>query len=112
MAHPMERPAQSHGPLPEQWPSQATDAVVRVVGQVRERTTTPAITAARAVVYGLFAAVVGTVALVLLTVFAVRLGNNYIPGRVWIIYLALGAVFTVAGLLLWTKAFASPEPKS
>lgn len=109
MAHPLEHPTHSQGgPLPDTWPAQATETVVSVVGQVRDRTTAPAITAARAVVYGLFAAIVGVTALVLLIVFAVRLGNNYIPGRVWIIYVALGALFALAGILLWAKAFASP----
>ncbi len=116
MAHPMTRPNDSpsrtsSGPLPEQWPTQAADTITRVVGQVRDRTTAPAITAARAVVYGLLAAILGVVALVLLITLAVRLGNNYVPGRIWIIYLVLGGLFTVGGVLLWAKAFATPDIK-
>ena len=58
------RPGQ-HRPKParDDWPAQAADTIVRVVGQVRDRTTGPAITAARAVVFGLLAAILGTVAL-------------------------------------------------
>ena len=112
MAHPIENPARSSGPLPDQWPTQATDTIVKVVGQVRDRTTGPAITAARAVVYGLFAAILGVVAVVLAITLAIRLANNYLPGRIWIIYLALGAVFTVGGLILWSKAFAHPPEEA
>jgi len=94
--------------LPDQWPTQATDAIVTVVGKVRDRTTGPAITAARAVVYGLFAAVLGVVAAVLAVAMTIRMANNYVPGGIWIVYLVLGAIFTIGGLLLWSKAFAAP----
>ncbi len=108
MAHPVENPVRtSAGPLPDQWPTQATDAIVTVVGKVRDRTTGPAITVARGVVYGLFAAVLGVVAAVLAITMTVRIANNYIPGGLWIVYLVLGAVFTIAGLFLWSKAFAT-----
>jgi hypothetical protein len=110
MVQPVEAPArQSSGPLPDEWPVQAADSIVRVVGEVRDRTTGPAIKAARAVVYGLFAAIVGTVALVLFCVLLVRVLDTYIPGEVWIVYLGLGAVFTIAGLVLWRKAFVPPR---
>lgn len=113
MAHPVETSARvQSGPLPEQWPTQATDTIVRVVGQVRDRTTGPAITVARAIVYGLFAAILGVVAVVLGLILAVRIANNYVPGQLWIIYLALGAVFTVGGLLLWGKAFSSSSSEA
>ena len=89
MALPVDTPARSQsGPLPDQWPTQATEAIVSAVGKVRDRTTAPAIVAARALV--------------------IRIANNYIPGGIWIIYLALGAIFTIGGLVLWSKAFATP----
>jgi uncharacterized protein (DUF2062 family) len=100
------------GPLPEQWPAQATETIVRVVGQVRDRTTGPAITVARATVYGLFAAILGLMALVLAVVLAIRVANNYLPGQIWIIYVALGGLFSLGGLFLWGKAFSSPPDKS
>ncbi|MDQ6695961.1 MAG: hypothetical protein M3Z46_00700 [Actinomycetota bacterium] len=109
MAHPVETPARTQsGPLPDQWPTQATDAIVTVVGKVRDRTTGPALTVARGVVYGLFAAILGVVATVLAITLAIRLADNYIPGDIWIVYLVLGALFTIGGLLLWSKAFAAP----
>jgi hypothetical protein len=108
MVQPVETQARTQpGPLPEQWPAQATEAIVSVVGTVRDRTTEPAITASRAVVYGLFAAILGIVAAVLAITLVIRLANNYIPGGIWIVYLGLGAIFALGGLVLWSKAFAT-----
>ena len=99
--------------LPDQWPAQIADAIVRVVGQVRDRTTGPAITAARAIVYGLVAAVLGTVGLVLSIILAIRILDRYLPGDVWTIYIGLGIVFTAAGLWAWSRAFArAPADRS
>jgi hypothetical protein len=89
--------------LPDDWPAQAADTVVRVVGNVRDRTTGPAITVARAVVYGLLAAIVGVVALVLVVAALVRFVDVWVPGEVWSAHLIVGAVLCVAGLLLWRK---------
>ncbi|MEO7427847.1 MAG: hypothetical protein ABIY48_00540, partial [Acidimicrobiales bacterium] len=50
------------------WPAQAADTIERVVGSVRDKTTGPAITLARWVVYGTFALVVGSVLAVLLAI--------------------------------------------
>jgi hypothetical protein len=90
------------------WPAQAADTVVRVVDSVRGKTTGPAITVARAIVYGLLAAILGTAALVLLVIGAVRAIDSYVPGEVWAAHLIVGAVFTLAGLFLWTKRQPTP----
>lgn len=89
--------------VPEDWPAQAADTVVRVVGSVRDRTTGPAVTAARALVYGLLAGIVGMVVLVLVVVALVRFVDVWVPGRVWAAHLIVGVVLTLAGLLLWRK---------
>ncbi|MCU1354003.1 MAG: hypothetical protein JWM05_3212 [Acidimicrobiales bacterium] len=99
----------SGGILPDQWPSQVADTIVDVVGKVRDRTTGPAITAARAVVYGLLAGVLGTVTIVLLSILSVRVLDVYIPGGVWIVYLGLGVLLVASGLYAWSKAF-TPAP--
>src|SRR5688572_15590855 len=54
------------------WPAQATEAIVGLVDAVRERTTGPATSIARGLVYGTLASFVGTAALVLLLVLLVR----------------------------------------
>ncbi len=104
----------------DEWPAQAADTIVRVVGSVRDKTTGPAITAARGAVYGLLAAILGTTALVLASVLAVRalaiavdalleLGDADRAGRsVWIAHAVVGLAMTLAGLWAWRKARHSP----
>jgi hypothetical protein len=101
--------AASPAPPPGDWAAQAADTIERAVVTVRDRTTGPALTAARAVVYGTFAALVGITALVLATIAAFRLIDNYLPDSVfgdehtWAAYLIVGLVFVVAGVVLWVR---------
>jgi hypothetical protein len=98
------------------WAAQAADTIERAVGTVRDRTTGPALTVARAVVYGTFAGIVGLAALVLATIGAVRLIDNYLPNaafgedHVWASYLIIGLVFVVAGVVLWLRRYG-PGPE-
>jgi hypothetical protein len=91
------------------WPAQAADAIERAVGSVRDKTTGPALTVARAIVFGTFAAIVGIAAAVLAAVAAVRAIDAYLPESVfgpthtWAAHLITGSVFTLAGLLLWSQ---------
>ncbi len=87
------------------WAAQVADTIDSVVGTVRDKTTVPAETVARALVYGILIAVMGVAALFLLTTGVVRLLDNWL--RVWAIYLILGGVFTALGMLLW--AFRRPR---
>jgi hypothetical protein len=96
--------------IPADWPVQAADTVVDVIGKVRDKTTRPALIAARALVYGLVAAVVATIAVVLLLVVLIRVLDNYVPGPVWWIYLGLSVVFTLGGIVLIRKANAPADP--
>ena len=96
------------------WPAQAADTIERVVGTVRDKTTGPAITAARWVVYGTFALVVGTVVAILLAVAGVRLLDVYLPDawvgedHTWAAHLIVGLLLSGAGLLLWSRRTARP----
>src|SRR6476646_3723952 len=113
MASPVETPARRPaGPLPPQWPAEATDAIVTAVGTVRDRTTGPALTAARAIVYGVFAAILGVIAIVLAIAMIIRMANNYLPGEIGTVYIGLGTIFTLGGLVLWSKAFSAPPAES
>lgn len=94
------------GVVPDEWPAQAADLIVDTISKVRDKTTRPALVAARGLVYGLLALVIGSVALVVFLVLLVRLANNYVPGHVWWIYLALFAVLTPGGLILLKRANA------
>ena len=46
--------------------------------------------------------------LVLFCIFLVRIMDSYIPGGVWVVYLLLGGLFTLGGLLLWQQARKRP----
>ena len=100
--------------VPADWPAQAADTIERVVGAVRDKTTGPAITVARGIVYGTFALVVGSVVGVLLAIAAVRILDVYLPDawvgedHTWAAHLLVGAVFTLAGAALWSRRSAPP----
>lgn len=114
MAAPTPAPPRGSSPggvIPSEWPAQAADAIVDTIGKVRDKTTKPAIVAARGLVYGLLAAIVGAAALILVLILIVRLWANYVPGHVWIIYAIFFAVFSGAGLFMLRKANApAPDP--
>lgn len=90
-------------PRDPDWPVQAADAVERVVGTIRDKTTVPLTTAARGIVFGLVAGVMGAAVVVLLAVGAVRAIDVYLPEDVWAAHLAVGMFFTLIGLVLWSK---------
>jgi hypothetical protein len=114
-------PAPSATPTPPavspsgDWAARAADTIEQVVGKVRDRTTEPALTVTRAVVYGTFAVLVGVAALVLFIIAAVRLIDSYLPDAVfgeehmWAAYLILGLAFVVAGSLLWLRRHSLVE---
>jgi len=96
------------------WPAQATDTIVKVVGQVRDKTTGPIITIARGLVYGTLAAVLGLIAAVVGFIMLIRVlmipVEEWLGGtdRVWVVYLVLGLPITLAGALFLRKASAAP----
>lgn len=93
--------ASGAGATSADWTVQVADTIESVVGSVRDKTAVPLETVARALVYGILVAVVGTMALVLTTVMLVRLLSYVL--QVWAVYGILGTVFTLVGLLLWRK---------
>lgn len=85
------------------WPTQATDTIVDLIGTVREKTTGPVTTVARGIVFGVFLAVVATVVTVMALIALVRLLDEILPSGVWLPYLILGLVFTGVGALVFRK---------
>ena len=85
------------------WPAQIADTAVRIIEQVRNKTTRPAITVARGLVFGLVALSIGVVAAFLFLIGTIRLVNGYLPGTVWTTYLLLGGIFTLGGAFLFSK---------
>lgn len=99
----------------DDWPAQATDTIVKVVGTASDKVTGPITTAARALVYGLFAGILGTAAVVLVAILFVRLADNYLPSsvfgkeHVWAAHLLIGLVFLVFAMIAWIKRKPRPN---
>lgn len=93
------------------WTTQATDAIEKAVVAVRERTVEPAQAAAKAVVYGLLAAVFVAGALVLASLGIFRLVASYMPGGIWATHTLFGGIFTVAGAFCWAQRNRVPAPE-
>lgn len=108
------------GPAPttaprDDWAAQAADTIDRVVTGIGDKTTKPLIAVAAAIVYGIVLAAVGGAVLVLLAVAVVRLAVVYLPfddhaRAVWVAEAGLGGLFSLVGLLVWTKR--RPKQKS
>lgn len=104
--------APSNTPGSDDWPAQVTAMLVRTVDQVRSKTTRPATVAARGLVYGLIAALVGILiaTLVFIGLFRAvdRARNLIVEDAVWLTYFFLGALFVVVGAVV----FARRKPRS
>jgi len=96
-------------PADGDWPSQAADTIVRVVGQVRDATTGRVEGVARAIVYGLLAGILGGVIAVLFAIALVRFINIWVPGDVWAAHLITGVIFTLGGMVLYKQRHPKPE---
>ena len=108
MAQPVRGSAQPGG---QDWTVQAADTVERVVVGIRDKTTVPLTTVARALVYGQLAATMAVVAVVLLAIGLVRVIDTYLPVHpharaVWITEAIVGGIFLLPGAFLLRKANA------
>jgi hypothetical protein len=98
----------------DDWPAQATDAIVNVVGKAHDTITGPIQKVARAIVWGLFATVLGVTAVVLFVILAIRIVDVYLPesvfgeNHVWAAYLIVGLLFSAAGLWGLRQARKTP----
>lgn len=91
------------------WATETTDTVVRLVDNVKAKTTKPAVLAARGLVFGLLAAFLGLFALLLLLIGMTRglqgaLDWQFEHARsVYISYFVVGGLLSIVGLLLFKK---------
>ena len=90
------------------WASDIADRLEHLVTTVREQTTDRVVSIARLVVFGLLAGIMGIMAGLLVVIALLRALNQIPPHKVWLTYLVLGAIFTVAGLFLWSKKDRRP----
>lgn len=97
------RPAASGERSEADWTDQVTDLIVDTVDKVRSRTTGPVLDISHSSVYALVALLVLAPVSALFLVFAVRILNWAIPGDVWFIYAGLGTIFSLLGVLLWSR---------
>lgn len=109
MASPTDRvlPAVDQSTPVNDWPAQATDAIVNMVDQVRDKTTGPILTASRALVFGLITTLLLSIVVVLVIIALLRLLNEVLPA-VWLTYLIVGVFFTGVGAVLFRKRHAPP----
>ena len=86
------------------WPAHTADVIESVVTTIRDRSVGPLEAAARAIVYGLLAALVGSVLLALAAIGVVRAFVVYVPPhRAWVADVSIGGAFSLLGLLLWSR---------
>jgi len=93
-------------PGPDDWPVQAASKVEHLVGQVRDKTTGPAITAARSMVFGTVIFFCAMLLLLLLTIGSFRLiaaASQALFDRTYPAYLLFGSLLVIGGLVLWRK---------
>ncbi len=90
------------------WPADVASRIDSLVGTVRDKTTVPAMTVARARVYGLVIGVLGAAVGMLLVIALVRLLDVYLPfhplgRRVWVVDAAASAIFLGLGAFMWRR---------
>jgi uncharacterized membrane protein len=88
------------------WTTDLLDRLDHYIELVRSNTTDRLVRVARAVVYGLIALILGSMAGVLAVIFLIRLLDVVLPREVWLPYVLLGAIFLVVGLFLWSRKTA------
>ena len=96
-------------PTRDDWVAQVINLVDRTVGTVRDKTTRPISTVAKALVWGLLAAVLGLMALVLLLIAFDRVIIIVTGHRAYLAHLAIGIFLALAGLFLMRKRTAPEE---
>lgn len=97
----------------EDWPTAATDQVVRWIDVVRDATTTRAITAATVIKYGFVVGVISVLLFIFLVIAAMRGAEAALIGvgltdPMWIVYLVFGAFFALIGIYAWRRGDRAP----
>jgi Putative Actinobacterial Holin-X, holin superfamily III len=90
----------------QDWAAQLANRIESVVSVVRDRTTRPALTVVRGLVFGVIAAAGGITALVLISVVLIRTLTE-LTNEAWIAYLITSGIFLVVGAFLMIKGASS-----
>ncbi len=94
------------------WTTDLLDRLDRYIELVRSNTTDRVVRLARVLVYGLIAAIVGSMAAVLALITLIRVLDVILPREVWLPYVVLGAIFLGAGMFLWAKRTAPAKSQA
>jgi hypothetical protein len=95
------------------WAADIADTIERVVSTVRDRTTKPLVTASRAIVFGLLAAILGVVAVILLIVVATRATQALLDiwfrheVSVYLSYFIVGGIICLGGMFVLSKRYSN-----
>lgn len=93
------------------WAPELADTVERLVGQVRDKATNKVVLVVRALVFGVLIMVTAFAALILSVILGTKLLQRIVniggwidaDSSVWVSYLVMGGILTVAGLLCMRK---------
>jgi hypothetical protein len=93
------------------WAPDLADTIVRYVGMVRDLATTKAVTVVRAIVFGVVIGCAAIIAAILAVIISIKMVQRILTvggwvdadSSVWLSYLIMGVVFTVAGMWCMTK---------
>ena len=88
------------------WTTDLLDRLDHYIEVVRSNTTDRLVKIARLLVYGLIAAILGTMAGIVALIAVIRILDVVLPREVWLPYVLLGAIFLGLGLFLWSKKTA------
>ncbi|MGK2928330.1 MAG: hypothetical protein ACSLFO_02005 [Acidimicrobiales bacterium] len=118
MTSPATPPSASPTPasVDRDWPAKATETIVEQVGKIRDKTTGPALKVARYAVFAAFAVSLGTVALIIFVIGAVRALDVYLPDAVfgethtWAAHSIIGLVLLLAGLVIFARKARRRDP--
>ena len=91
------------------WTKDLLDRLDHYIELVRSNTTDRLVRIARLLVFGLIAAIVGSMAAVLALIALIRVLDVVLPREVWLPYVVLGAIFLGAGMFLWARRTAPAE---
>jgi hypothetical protein len=101
------------------WAPELANLVDRYVGLVRDNVTGKAVTAVRALVFGLIVAFTSIAAVILLVILGTKLLQRIVniggwidhDSSVWVSYMVVGGILFLAGLFCMRKR-RTPEPKA
>jgi hypothetical protein len=93
------------------WAPELADTVVRLVGVVRDNTTSKAVVAVRALVFGIVCGLAGIAALALSVIIGTKLIQRLVniggwidaDSSVWVSYMVMGVLLVLGGMLCMKK---------